>query len=163
MYEVEASDPLPSGEHQVRLEFAYDGGGLGKGGTAMLYLDGAPIGESRVERTQSTIFAPDSTALVGNKTGAPIGPDLQIEGNPFNGTIKGLQIDLMLSDADHLVSISAQSPRAWWLEIPIIWTHRCGIHGAPSLRLALSLVGCYQAVYSMNTRHCNEDSRRAVE
>ena len=44
MYEVETPDPLPAGDHQVRLEFAYDGGGLGKGGTATLYLDGEQIG-----------------------------------------------------------------------------------------------------------------------
>ncbi|MGC1987733.1 MAG: arylsulfatase, partial [Candidatus Acidiferrales bacterium] len=31
---AESSSPLPSGQHQVRMEFAYDGGGLGKGGTA---------------------------------------------------------------------------------------------------------------------------------
>ncbi len=31
---------LPAGKHQVRMEFAYDGGGLGKGGTVTLYLDG---------------------------------------------------------------------------------------------------------------------------
>ena len=104
LYEVEAKDTLPSGAHQVRLEFAYDGGGLGKGGTATLYLDGDKIADGRVEQTHSSVFSADSTALVGNKTGAPIGPDLEIEGNPFNGTIKGVQIDLKLSDADHFVS-----------------------------------------------------------
>jgi arylsulfatase A-like enzyme len=104
MYEVETEEKLPSGEHQVRLEFAYDGGGLGKGGTATLYLDGKQIGEGRVEHTHSSVFAADATALVGNKFGAPIGPDLEIEGNPFNGTVKGVQIDLKLDDADHQVS-----------------------------------------------------------
>ncbi len=103
-YEVESGSPLPAGEHQVRLEFAYDGGGLGKGGTATLYCDGDKMAEGRVEHTHATIFSADSTALVGNKFGAPIGPDLEIEGNPFNGTIKGVQIDLKLDDADHYVS-----------------------------------------------------------
>jgi arylsulfatase len=104
MYEVETEETLPAGDHQVRLEFAYDGGGLGKGGTATLYLDGKQIGEGRVEHTHSSVFAADATALVGNKFGAPIGPDLEIEGNPFNGTVKGVQIDLKLDDADHQVS-----------------------------------------------------------
>ena len=104
MYEVETEETLPAGDHQVRLEFAYDGGGLGKGGTATLYLDGKQIGEGRVEHTHATVFAADATALVGNKFGAPIGPDLEIEGNPFNGTVKGVQIDLKLDDADHQVS-----------------------------------------------------------
>ena len=57
-----------------------------------------------MEHTHAGIFSADSTALVGNKFGAPIGPDLKIEGNPFNGTIKGVQIDLKLDDADHVVS-----------------------------------------------------------
>jgi hypothetical protein len=104
LYEVEASDKLPAGDHQVRLEFAYDGGGLGKGGTATLYLDGKQIGQGRVEHTHATVFSADSTAMVGNKTGAAIGPDLKVEGNPFNGTIKGVQIDLKLTDKDHYVS-----------------------------------------------------------
>jgi arylsulfatase len=104
LYEVETQDTLPSGDHQVRLEFAYDGGGLGKGGTATLYLDGQRIAAGRVEHTHAAVFSADSTALVGNKTGAPIGPDLKIEGNPFNGTIKGVQIDLKLSDDHHYVS-----------------------------------------------------------
>ncbi|MCC6314467.1 MAG: arylsulfatase, partial [Thermomicrobiales bacterium] len=104
LYQVEAPNPLPTGEHQVRLEFAYDGGGLGKGGTATLYLDGKELAEGRVEHTHASIFSADSTALVGDKTGAPIGPDLKIEGNPFNGVVKGVQIDLKLSDADHYVS-----------------------------------------------------------
>ena len=41
--------PIPPGTHQVRMEFAYDGGGLGKGGTVSLYVDGAKTGEGRVE------------------------------------------------------------------------------------------------------------------
>jgi arylsulfatase len=104
MYEVEATENLPAGDHQVRMEFAYDGGGLGKGGTATLYVDGKQVGQGRVEHTHASIFSADSTALVGNKFGAPIGPDLEIEGNPFNGTIKGVQIDLDQTDADHYVS-----------------------------------------------------------
>jgi arylsulfatase len=106
LYQVEANDPLPAGDHQVRLEFAYDGGGLGKGGTATLYVDGQQVAEGRVEHTHAAVFSADSTALVGNKFGAAIGPDLKIEGNAFNGTIKGVQIDLKLTDEDHFVSDS---------------------------------------------------------
>lgn len=104
LYEVEAEEPLPGGDHQVRMEFAYDGGGLGKGGTVTLYVDGDKVAEGRVEQTHATVFSADSTALVGNKFGAPIGPDLEIEGNPFNGSIKGVEIDLNKTDADHYVS-----------------------------------------------------------
>src|ERR1700735_2687962 len=48
---AESSDVLPPGEHQVRMEFAYDGGGLGQGGTASLYVDGKKGGEGKVAAT----------------------------------------------------------------------------------------------------------------
>ena len=56
---------IPAGEHQVRVEFAYDGGGLGKGGSATLYLDGAAVGEGRVEGTVPMVFSADETTDVG--------------------------------------------------------------------------------------------------
>ena len=37
--------------HQVRMEFGYDGGGLGKGGTVELFVDGTKVGEGRVDAT----------------------------------------------------------------------------------------------------------------
>jgi hypothetical protein len=49
---IRADDALPAGEHQVRMEFAYDGGGLGKGGTVTLYLDGQQIGSGRADRVR---------------------------------------------------------------------------------------------------------------
>ena len=44
---AESAAALPSGEHQVRMEFAYAGGGLGKGGTVTLYVDGKKVGERK--------------------------------------------------------------------------------------------------------------------
>ncbi len=43
-FKVEGDAPIPAGEHQVRMEFAYDGGGLAKGGDVTLYVDGAQGG-----------------------------------------------------------------------------------------------------------------------
>ena len=43
-FKAYGSDPVSSGEHQVRVEFTYDGGGLGKGGTAALFVDGSKVG-----------------------------------------------------------------------------------------------------------------------
>ena len=42
---ITAETPLPAGTHQVRMEFAYDGGGVGKGGTVTLYVDGQQVGD----------------------------------------------------------------------------------------------------------------------
>jgi hypothetical protein len=62
---VEAKDPLTTGQHQVRMEFAYDGGGLGKGGKATLYTDGKLVGEGRIDATLATIFSADDGTDVG--------------------------------------------------------------------------------------------------
>jgi arylsulfatase len=51
-YEVESTSAIPAGKTQVRMEFAYDGGGPGKGGNVTLYLDGKPVGKGRVDQTQ---------------------------------------------------------------------------------------------------------------
>ena len=48
---VESTQPIPAGNHQVRMEFKYDGGGLAKGGGVTLYIDGKSVGQGRLERT----------------------------------------------------------------------------------------------------------------
>ena len=63
------------------MEFKYDGGGLGKGGMATLYVDGKQVGQGRVEHTHAVVFSADSVTEVGNKTGAPIYKDFGVRGN----------------------------------------------------------------------------------
>ena len=64
-FKIEGDSAIPPGEHQVRMEFAYDGGGLAKGGTVTLYVDGDKVGEGRVEGTVPMVFSADETADVG--------------------------------------------------------------------------------------------------
>jgi arylsulfatase len=103
---VEATAPLTTGEHQVRMEFAYDGGGLGKGGTATLYVDGKKAGEGRVDATAAAVFSADDGCDVGRETGAPVSEDYGPRDNAFNGIVRGVQ--LAIADAakavDHLVT-----------------------------------------------------------
>ena len=66
-FKIEGDRAIPPGEHQVRMEFAYDGGGLGKGGTATLYIDGDAVGEGRVDATQAMIFSGDETTDLGSR------------------------------------------------------------------------------------------------
>lgn len=104
-YTVSATQPLPSGEHQVRMEFGYDGGGLGKGGTVTLYIDGKAVGSGRVERTIAMGFSADETSDVGLKRGAPITPDLPTHNNAFTGTVQVIVIDADTKEnVDHLIS-----------------------------------------------------------
>jgi arylsulfatase len=63
-YTVESPKALPAGPATVVLDFAYDGGGYGKGGKATLLVNGEAVAEGRVERTQPNIFSADETADV---------------------------------------------------------------------------------------------------
>jgi arylsulfatase A-like enzyme len=105
-FTVEGDETVPTGTHQVRMEFAYDGGGLAKGGTVTLYLDGAKVGEGRVEATVPMLFSGDETADVGRDTGSPVSNDYDVEGSVFTGKVKWVQIDLGedAEDADDLIT-----------------------------------------------------------
>ncbi|MGC1644677.1 MAG: arylsulfatase [Candidatus Sulfotelmatobacter sp.] len=103
---AESSGPLPPGQHQVRMEFAYAGGGLGKGGTASLFVDGKKVGEGKVAATAAMVFSADDGCDVGVDTGSPVSPDYGSRGNEFTGQVKGVQLAIA-EDAvslDHLVS-----------------------------------------------------------
>jgi arylsulfatase len=105
-YYVEAASPLPTGEHQVRMEFAYAGGGLGKGGQVTLYVDGAKVGEGAIPMTQAMVFSADDGCDVGEDSGAPVSQDYGSRGNAFNGQVKGVQLAIAdaAENSDHLVS-----------------------------------------------------------
>jgi hypothetical protein len=105
-FKIEAGAAIPPGTHQVRMEFGYDGGGPGKGGTVTLYLDGDEVGEGRVEATVPLIFSADETADVGRDTASPVSDDYEGESSVFTGTVNWVQIDLGedAEDADHLIT-----------------------------------------------------------
>src|SRR5262249_39576409 len=103
---VESDRALPPGGHQVRMEFAYAGGGLGQGGQASLYIDGQKVGEGPIPMTQAMVFSADDGCDVGEDGGSPVSPDYGPRGNAFNGRVKGVQlaIDEVAESLDHLVS-----------------------------------------------------------
>jgi arylsulfatase A-like enzyme len=96
---------LTPGEHQVRMEFAYDGGGLAKGGMATLYVDGEKVGEGRVDATVPMAFSADETTDVGTDSATPVSDDYGPRDSEFSGTVRWVQIDLGddAQDADHLI------------------------------------------------------------
>jgi hypothetical protein len=87
------------------MEFAYAGGGLGKGGAVSLYVDGKQVGEGKVGAMAAFIFSADDGCDVGEDSGSPVSPDYGSRGNGFSGRVKGVQ--LAIADAavslDHLV------------------------------------------------------------
>jgi arylsulfatase len=90
-YIVEGKTRLPEGRHQVRVEFAYDGGGPAKGGKLTLYLDGKPDGEGRIERTEPQIFSADETCDIGTEFGSAVTNDYAHR--EFNGVVNWVQLD----------------------------------------------------------------------
>jgi arylsulfatase len=99
---TEADRELPSGRHQIRAEFAYDGGGLAKGGTVTLFLDGEPMGTGRVDATQPVIFSADETTDIGDDYGTPVSADYGAPSR-FDGRIELVQIDIGDDDHNHLI------------------------------------------------------------
>ncbi|SFS15672.1 arylsulfatase [Microbacterium sp. cf046] len=100
---AEAGSPIPVGTHQVRMEFAYDGGGLAKGGDVTLYYDGEAVGSGRVAATQAMVFSADETTDIGYESGTPVSADYTPQTSRFRGRIHWVQIDLGDDDHDHLI------------------------------------------------------------
>jgi len=98
---VRGDAAVPDGEHQVRVEFGYDGGGLGKGGTVRLLVDGAAAGEGRVERTEPIGFGYEYTD-VGRDAQSPVTPDYPAD-TRFTGRIRWIEIQAGADSHDHLV------------------------------------------------------------
>ena len=104
-FKVYGEDAIPAGEHQVRMEFAYDGGGLGKGGDVKLYVDGETVGEGRVDGTVPMLFSADETTDVGSDTATPVSDDYGPKNSQFTGNVRWVQIDVdaAAEDTDHLI------------------------------------------------------------
>ncbi len=86
------------------MEFAYDGGGLAKGGTVSLYIDDDKVGDGRVDTSQPMIFSADETTDVGRETGSVVTSDYGVTGNAFTGEINWIRIDTGEDSHDHLIS-----------------------------------------------------------
>jgi arylsulfatase A-like enzyme len=102
-FATEAQSQIPAGKHQVRVEFAYDGGGLAKGGDVTLYYDGDEVGTGRVGATQPMVFSADETTDIGYESGTPVSPDYTQQSSRFTGRIHWVQIDTGTDDHEHLI------------------------------------------------------------
>ena len=69
---IASATVVPPGKATIELDFAYDGGGMAKGGTGTLTVNGAQVASGRIERTQPIIFSADETADVGIDLGTPV-------------------------------------------------------------------------------------------
>jgi arylsulfatase len=65
-------EPLPAGKTKLVVDFAYDGGGMGKGGQLTMTANGTMIAEGRLARTIPAAMALGEGLDIGCDTGSPI-------------------------------------------------------------------------------------------
>jgi arylsulfatase A-like enzyme len=92
-FSIAAKDALGPGRHTVVFNFKYDGGGIGKGGTGTVSVDGRQVAEGRIERTIPVRFSFDETFDVGEDTGTPVSLDYDVPFK-FNGEIEKVVVHL---------------------------------------------------------------------
>ena len=92
-YTIAGGQALPTGKATIRYEFVYDGGGVGKGGTGTLYVNGKSVATGRIDQTQCCAFSADEGADVGADEGTPVTEDYQVPFK-FTGKIDKVTIDL---------------------------------------------------------------------
>jgi arylsulfatase len=92
---VAASKPLAPGKSTIRFDFAYDGGGPGKGGVGTIFVNGEQVAQGRIERTQAMMFSADETADVGIDLGTPVVETIGSESKSrFTGRIPKLTVEV---------------------------------------------------------------------
>ena len=99
---------VDAGTHQVRAEFAYDGGGIGRGGDVTVFIDGTSAATAHVERTHPMYFSFDEGLDVGIDTGMPAYEGYTVPKGEFTAKIEWAEIHLGLDDHSHLID-----PEEW--------------------------------------------------
>lgn len=100
---VRSETVLAAGEHELVAHFAYDGGGLGKGGTVTIADGTNTLAEGRVERTLPYFFSMDETVDIGEDLASPVSGDYGATGNAFTGKITSIRLDAGEDGHDHLI------------------------------------------------------------
>lgn len=91
---VASSKKVPAGKATIRFEFTYDGGGLAKGGTGVILVNGEKVAEAKLERTQGYAFSVDEGIDVGKDGETPVSSDYKEGDNKFTGKINKVTIDV---------------------------------------------------------------------
>ena len=93
-FKVGATQAIAPGKATIVMNFNYDGGGVGKGGTATILVNGTQVASGRIERTQGMFFSADETAGVGLDDATAVSDDYKEEDNAFTGTIFKVTVDV---------------------------------------------------------------------
>jgi arylsulfatase A-like enzyme len=93
-FKVSSSEAVAAGKATVRMNFDYDGGGIGKGGMATILVNGQKVASARIERTQGMVFSADETAGVGQDDATPVTTDYKERDNSFTGKILKVTVEV---------------------------------------------------------------------
>ena len=99
-YTVTSKQALHAGKVNLRFEFAYDGGGTGKGGKGTLFVNGKQVAASRIDQTQCCFFSGDEGADVGSDEGTPVTEAYKV---PFKFTGKIDKVTIALTEVNAAV------------------------------------------------------------
>jgi arylsulfatase A-like enzyme len=92
-YTIAASKPVSAGAATIRFDFAYDGGGAGKGGTGTITVNGEQVAQGRIDKTQGFFFSADEGADVGCDLSTAVSENYQVPFK-FTGKIDKVTVDL---------------------------------------------------------------------
>jgi len=91
---IAAKQAIPAGNSTIRFEFAYDGGGIGKGGTGTIFVNDRKVAQGRIDRTQPFIFSADEGTDVGEDGETPVADYGIPAPYKFTGKIHKVTIDV---------------------------------------------------------------------
>jgi arylsulfatase len=98
-FRVAGTAPVPAGPARIRYDFAYDGGGPGRGGTMTISVNGQPVASGRIPRTINLLAERDDTFDIGYDAGTPVSDDYA-DGGHFKGDIR--KVTVTVNGADPL-------------------------------------------------------------
>jgi len=107
---IASKSPLPPGKATIRYEFAYDGGGVGKGGIGTIFINNQKVAEGRIERTQPFAFSADEGADVGEDGETPVVEDYGVPA-PYHFTGKIEKVTIEVQGAEP--ASAARAELAW--------------------------------------------------
>lgn len=94
-YTVMADNAVSGDDLEIKLEFKYDGDGTGKGGMAMIYVNGEKVAEGRIEKTIPAVFSADETADVGMDEATQVVSTFKdVDDSEFTGKIETVTISI---------------------------------------------------------------------
>ena len=95
-YTISSSEALPPGDAKIKLDYAYDGDGTGKGGVAKIYVNGKMVAEGRVEKSVPAVFSADETTDVGKDDATQVADKVfkDVKDSKFTGHVNSVTVTI---------------------------------------------------------------------